>query len=442
MKTWYTNLWLNVLPSIFSQKITLILILAITVISTANAQQELVFDGGLLQSGTAGADGTVYRFSNVTTNVDALVKINARSSELVTLIDLDLSNIGHNKALQPQVTYNNGSVDGNADWWMEFQITFVEANTSNPVLVSSFDATGIDVDGDGVTLNEYVSFYNQQSYITENNTLLSVTNLSDSISGQLVTGKKFNGPISNFVNIDTSATNVMVTNKYQNINSFTIRTGATTVGYTNVTARMYSFWFKGFSYQTPLLALLPITLINWNAAYNNNSAVTLKWNTTLERNASHFVIEKSLDGLEYFDAALVIAKGNSDNTQSYFYNDQIPTGIKGIIYYRLRIVDRDGKFKRSEVKQVHLETKNITKIIAYPNPVINELGITTPVQWIGKRVTYQLLNANGNIITKFTTSQADQTETLKMAGIPVGTYILKVSHDAEIEVQTILKLRN
>ena len=135
-------------PFLFRIAITL-LILEVAVYSTANAQQELIFKNNSLQSGTAGADGAVYRFSTVAQNVDALVKISGRSSSMIKLEALDLSNTGHDKAFQPQVTYNNGSVQGNAEWWMEFQISFVQANTTNPVAVNSFDATAIDVDGDG-----------------------------------------------------------------------------------------------------------------------------------------------------------------------------------------------------------------------------------------------------------------------------------------------------
>jgi len=88
---------------------------------------ELIFRNPVLASGTAGADGAIYRFSNVATGLDALVKINGRSSSLVTLVNIDLSNTGFDKAFQPQVTYNNGNTpDGNTDYWMEFGISFVQ----------------------------------------------------------------------------------------------------------------------------------------------------------------------------------------------------------------------------------------------------------------------------------------------------------------------------
>src|SRR6478752_5068105 len=113
--------------------------------------QGLVFNNHTLLSGTKGADGAVYRFNNVTTNIDALVTINGRSSSLVKLVNIDTTGIGHVKAFQPQVTYgdNNSSPAGNMDWWMEFGISFVTHGTTTPVSVNSIDVTALDIDGNG-----------------------------------------------------------------------------------------------------------------------------------------------------------------------------------------------------------------------------------------------------------------------------------------------------
>ena len=50
-----------------------------------------VFKNGVLQSGTAGANNAVYRFPSVITGIDALVKINGRSSSMVQLVTIDLT---------------------------------------------------------------------------------------------------------------------------------------------------------------------------------------------------------------------------------------------------------------------------------------------------------------------------------------------------------------
>src|SRR5215475_2029111 len=111
---------------------------------------DLQFRNAKLESGIAGKDGAVYRFSQVNNDVDALVKITGRSSSQVKLVSIDITNTGWDNAFQPQVTYGNGRTNGATDYWMEFEISFVEKGKTSPVTVSSFNVTGLDIDGNGV----------------------------------------------------------------------------------------------------------------------------------------------------------------------------------------------------------------------------------------------------------------------------------------------------
>jgi Secretion system C-terminal sorting domain len=422
----------------------LFLVAAFSVAAKAQSTPtELVFKNSVLESGIAGADGAIYRFPAVRTNVDALIKINGRSSALVSLVTIDLTNTGHVKAFQPQVTYNdNTSPAGTTDWWMEFQISFVEAGTSKLIAVKNFDVTGLDIDGNGDKISEYVCFYHLKSYTLEQNSSLSVSNVMENVYGSMTnTGKLFLGPVTNHVDIDTSATDVMTTNNYQDINSFRLRTGARSTGVSGAADRMYSFWFKGFSFQDPVTGTLPVTLIDWTATYANNN-IALKWATTVERNASHFIIERSFDGIEYTDAAMIFAVGNSDITNNYSYNDKVP-GNNGVIYYRLKIVDMDGKARTSAIRMVRIgKTNEVVKVIAYPNPVINDLRITIPQNWQDKQVSYQVMNTSGQVIKSTTVAHASQTEIVSMTQVPAGIYIVKVTNGNETGTQTIVKSRN
>ncbi len=424
--------------------IVLFLLSAFSFAANAQPATELVFKNSVLESGIAGANGAVYRFPLVRTGVDALVKINSRSSVLVSLVSIDLTNTGYSKAFQPQVTYaDNNSPAGTTDWWMEFQVTFVETGTAKLINVKKFDVTGLDIDGNGDKINEYVGFYGLTSYTLENVTSLTVSNITENVGGSMVTtGKKFSGPTTNYTGVDTSATDVMTTNSYQDINSFRLRTGAKSTGVSGSADRMYSFWFKGFTFIDPVTGTLPVSLINWTATYTNSN-IALKWTTTSERNASHFIIERSFDGNEYTDAAMIFAIGNSDNVNNYSYNDKVPGNNNGAIYYRLKMVDMDGKAKTSVVRIVRLgKTSETVKLIAYPNPVINDLRITIPQNWQDKQVSYQVVNSGGQIIKSLTIAHANQTEIVTMTAVPAGMYIVKVTNGTETGTQTIVKSKN
>jgi len=403
--------------------------------------QELIFKNPVLQSGNEGEKNAVYRFSKVMTGIDALVTISDRSSGNVNLVSIDLANTGFDKAFQPQVTYgNNTSPVGNTDWWMEFNINFVLTNTNIPTPIAAFNLSGLDIDGNNDKISEYATFYGMQSFVLENNSTLIPSVVQERINGQMTNvGERFDGPVANYSNIDTLATKVMVTNNYVGTNNFRLRAGAKSTGVSGAANRMYSFWFKTFSYTAAVTGLLPVTLVNWSAVYASNN-VSLRWTTTSEKNTSHFIIERSFDGVEYADAAMLFAAGNSDISINYNYNDKIPAGNSGVIYYRLKVVDADGRNKMSDVRIVRIgKSSDEVKILAYPNPVVNDVRITIPQNWQGKTVSYQLTNTNGQIIKSYTVQYASQTETMGMSQVPTGMYVVRVINGNVTAVQSVVK---
>jgi hypothetical protein len=425
------------------QILTTSLVLMILVLSgfISNAQ-ELVFKNSSHEPGTpaAGSDLSVYRFPSVTNNIDALVKINGRSSSLVTLINIDATG-GFDKAFQPQVTYNNGNVTGNRSWWMEFSITFVTKNTSTPVSINSFNATALDIDGDDNRLHEWVSFYGPTSYTLENPTKLTVTSILQTILGLLTNvGKTFDGVTTDHAGIDTTATDLMTTARYTNASTMIYRAGAAnSSGSSSNTQRNYSLYFKNFAYSSPIVSL-PIKLISFTAALNQNqSKVDLKWSTASEMNVSHFVIERSYDGKNFADAATMFAYGNTTEKKDYSYSDNVAANHQ-VIYYRLRSVDNDSKTQLSEVRVVRIAKQGeALKMVTYPNPVTSELRVTVPASWQGKAVVFELFNQNGQRMKGISTSSASQTETITVSDLTEGLYMLKASNGQETMQQKVVK---
>lgn len=228
----------------------------ITMYSFSQTAAYLDFRNPVLESGVAATDGAQYRFSTVTTNVDAVITIIGRSDALVNLLNPDMNTSGFDGAFQPQVGYNNGTAPGPADWWMEFNIQFVEHGTSIPATISEFNVSGVDIDGNSQYISEYLSFFDMQDYSIEANSGLTVTSLYESINGSMLSGKRFDGPVANYTNIDTGATNVMVSNHYVNKSSFTVRTGGKSTDVSGASDRMYSFYFQNFAYNNPHNSLL------------------------------------------------------------------------------------------------------------------------------------------------------------------------------------------
>jgi hypothetical protein len=111
--------------------------------------------------------------------------------------------------------------------------------------------------------------------------------------------------------------------------------------------------------------VLPIKLISFVATDLGNS-IQLKWVTAMERNFSHFELEKSTGNLTFVPIAHIAGKGGLEVITSYIYLDSLPQNGKN--YYRLKAVDYDLKFEYSPV--VVVESKTEKQIVAYPNPAV------------------------------------------------------------------------
>ncbi len=411
---------------------------------------ELVFRNPVLISGTNGANGAKYKFANVCTTpkaLDAIVEIRGRSASDVVLRTIDSTGIGWDKAFQPCLGIPN--VGRNREWWMEFEIEFREAGRNNSEKIDRFFITGLDIDGDGGNLNEWAEMFRPKSV-----QLSPVTGLVTTLLGTIVdlvnpdndgNNYRINGPRTNYANIDTSATAVMATYMYEKKSKIGFRLG----GRTNnnggssgeVGVRMNSFWFKQFSLTPPSIISLPVELTDFHAQLNGNR-VDLSWTTQSEKNVSHFLVQKSEDGKTYTDAGLVFAYGNTNEQQKYAFPDNnINTSRPAVIYYRLKSVDFDAKTQLSDVRIIRTGGKydQALSLNVFPNPAQNELRVTVPANWQGKKIRYEVLTASGQLVSQTERNAANQTETMDLSRLQTGFYIIRASAGGEQSQQKFLR---
>lgn len=109
----------------------------------------------------------------------------------------------------------------------------------------------------------------------------------------------------------------------------------------------------------PTLFTLPVTLMNFNG-YLQNNTVVLKWKTATEENASHFEIERAVNSKSFEKIGVVDAKDNSRMIADYSFIDNTPQAVNNA--YRLRMVDKDGKFTYSTIVHVTLEKSSFVRL--------------------------------------------------------------------------------
>ena len=401
----------------------------------AKAQTVTVLSDGLkfnnpqLQSGTDLQAGAKYLFSGVITGVDAVVVIDSLiNGAEVTKLDDNSNGTGYKDAFQPAI--KSGNVIGQS--YAVFSINFYNSATTTPVLLKNVNATALDLDGNS-TLKEFARIN-----IGAGATMAYMSATADISVSQLLPGNFLGQNILGIERpgIDTLSYNNMYTASNSNISSFSVKYGTTTTVPTG-TARQFSLFMKGFNYPGNTL---PVKLASFTATLNNNKA-DLKWTTATEINVSHFAVEKSTDGINFTEAGVVFAYGNTTNKTNYSFSDNLSTDQASIIYYRLRSVDIDAKSEYSDTRVIRISKQSDSKIsiLTYPNPVTSELRITIPASWQNKKVVYELFNANGQIAKRAQATASSQTETLKVSNLATGLYIVRVTFDGQVAQQKIIK---
>lgn len=188
-----------------------------------------------------------------------------------------------------------------------------------------------------------------------------------------------------------------------------------------------TFTISAFS---PPAGVLPITLIGFNAK-QQHSSVLLQWKTSSEINASHFEVEKSVDGVHFNKMAVVPAGATS---QQYTALDANPTLGKN--YYRLRMVDQDETYSFSGVLLVKLNA--ITSSGLYPNPASSYVALEVDAQGAGTELLH-VYDAGGQLIktVRVDLVKGRNKVQVDISGLAKGGYFIKVG--ASGSVQTFIK---
>ena len=395
---------------------------------------EASFDNPTLKSGNALQLGAVYQFNSVITGgIDATISIDSLvGGATVTLLDDNTSGVGYQAAFQPQV-----NIPGNANGAMHeayavFTVSF--SKNSNSVTLENMSVTALDIDGNS-SLKEFaeIDMGGGSASFMSTTPDLSVTNLL-SLLGRMkfradnILGIERNG-------IDTSALGNMFTVTNSNINSLKIKYGAKSTQ-TAASSRQFSLYMRGFAY--PNQITLPVKLVDFTAKYDKPN-VSLSWKSAQELDFNYYELEHSSDGQVFSTTSIVFGAGANGQGAEYIYTDK-SVAKSGLVYYRLKMVDIDGKFTYSPVRIIRLgDDNNSLTLTAYPNPVTNELRITLPTAWQGKQVNISLYNTTGQRVSGLNIENSSQTETITTTSLQRGAYFLKANCGQDVVSRQIIK---
>lgn len=167
--------------------------------------------------------------------------------------------------------------------------------------------------------------------------------------------------------------------------------------------------------------MLPVRLLSFSGTLSGDKAV-LTWKTATEINSQQFIIERSADGSQYANIGSVRASGSSDLVKVYTFEDRnaLRTG-----YYRLRMVDEDGRSELSKVIKLENRSSGQASWRLYPTKVSTNVNLSVNSNQ-SERITIQVLDMNGRLVKQ---EQRDVVKganviTLQMAGLTQGIYVI------------------
>lgn len=178
-------------------------------------------------------------------------------------------------------------------------------------------------------------------------------------------------------------------------------------------------------------ALLPLELTSFTG-YNDAAVNILNWKTATEFNTKHFIVQKSVNAVDYEDIGIVAAAGNSYTTKNYTFTDKTP--YKGENLYRLKMVDLDNTYKYSKLVSIILqdETAGITptgieKI--YPNPTNGKMFVNINVNEEQTAFNYRVFNVFGQVVNdnNITLTRGQHTLELDASAYANGQYFITLT---------------
>lgn len=141
---------------------------------------------------------------------------------------------------------------------------------------------------------------------------------------------------------------------------------------------------------------LPVVFISFVAHKTNfNTDALLEWNVASELNADRYVVERSLDAVNFTKIGEVKAVGNTQIEQKYDFTDENPA--LGQNYYRLKQFDMDGKFIYTPVRVLNFND-NSELVSIYPNPSTGKVTVNLTSAYLNSNAALNVINMNGAVV--------------------------------------------
>lgn len=200
--------------------------------------------------------------------------------------------------------------------------------------------------------------------------------------------------------------------------------------------------YSGTSFaRTVPLVPLPISFLSFNALKKADNA-QLDWSVQNESALTdRYEIERSFTGSDFKKIGTVAPLNNGNSYNSYVSTDYNLSSLNssGKIYYRIKQVDRDGRFVHTEIRSVRLDGKTFD-LSVYPNPVVSTTKLYLDLA-DAAQVKIKLIDAAGKVVQTevFDGVKGLNPHPLNTTKLIAGTYMVQVEAGNQTRTIPVVK---
>lgn len=186
-------------------------------------------------------------------------------------------------------------------------------------------------------------------------------------------------------------------------------------------------------YMSSSNSALPITVLSFTGV-KTAAGNLLGWTVADAKDFSHFDLQRHTDGSSF---ASIATLPYVNGTSNYSYTDANATGIN---YYRLALVDLDGKLQYSGTVAIINNATGFAVGSIYPVPASTILNVVLYAP-VTTNVTYTVTDISGKTISKEVHSaMATTTQAINVGYLAKGTYLITVDAGSTKVTHKFIKL--
>ena len=183
-------------------------------------------------------------------------------------------------------------------------------------------------------------------------------------------------------------------------------------------------------------SILPISLSAFSAECQGRSTL-VKWTTEQEWNNAYFILERSVNAVDFETIAVVKGAGNSSDIRQYSYTD--PEEIPGPRYYRLKQYDYNGNFSYSNLSVAECSGAFVQ---VYPIPSSGSLNIRSDEGLLMDAVDIEIYDLPGRrvLAEKIESNLNRKSYHMDLSGLRPGVYNLIIrSKNTQVNRKIIIQ---